>query len=182
LSWIDVEKNKNAFFGMLSPNPGERILDVGAGRGKIGSLVQRTGKCQVYALEPDGKRIAFIQKNYPDLKICQSKADSIPYESGFFDKIYSTMAIHHIRDQQTSFKELARVLKPQGVFVIVEISPSTILGRLARLFENGILRSHLSFLNTQQVVELLIRENRFSVKETKGISYLFFVRAIRTTE
>jgi ubiquinone/menaquinone biosynthesis C-methylase UbiE len=55
------------------------------------------------------------------------------------------MAMHHFPDQQGSFSEIARVLKPGGIMVVVDINPKTFLGKLARFFENSIMRSHLSF-------------------------------------
>ena len=103
LSWLDRDANKTTFLRLLSPLAEDKILDVGSGNGKIASLVQETGKCDVCALEPDKKKIEFMKANRPNLKTCQSTADSIPFDNAFFDKNYSTMAVHHIRNQIESF-------------------------------------------------------------------------------
>ena len=155
---------------------------MGAGNGGIASLVQRTGSCEVYALEPNNRRITFIQNNHPNLKVCKSTAESIPYEDAFFDKVYCTMAFHHFRDQKKSIEEFGRVLKPGGVLVVVEISPHTLFGRLARFFDNSILRSSFSFLDAEDLAALLRREGKFGIEDAIKKSYVYFVKAVRTAK
>jgi ubiquinone/menaquinone biosynthesis C-methylase UbiE len=72
---------------MLSPGPDQRILDVGAGKGIIASLVQNAGKGEVHALDPNAKRVAFMEKKHPNVKTCLAAADKIPYFDGYFDKV-----------------------------------------------------------------------------------------------
>jgi precorrin-6B methylase 2 len=50
---------------MLSPKSEEKILDVGSGKGAIASVVQKAGNSEVYALDPNKKRVAFIERNHP---------------------------------------------------------------------------------------------------------------------
>ncbi len=179
MNWIDSDQNGTTFLQLLSPNSNEKILDVGAGKGTIAALVQRSGGGEVYALDPNEKRIAFVKENHPELKTCLSGSDSIPYPDGFFDKLYSTMAVHHFPDQRKSFKEFARVMKRGGVLVIVEIAPYTLIGKLARFFENVILRSHLSFLGIDELAWMLMRDGDFEIRETKHGSSVYFVQATR---
>lgn len=180
MSWINNERYRTAFIRLLSPSPNEKILDVGAGKGQVASFVQLEGSSEVHVLDPNKKRIVFLQRKHPNLKTCLSGSDSIPYVDGFFDKVYSTMAVHHFPDQQKSFRELARVLKPDGLFVIVDISPRTLLGKVSNFWENTILRSHLTFLDLEQLVGLLTHEGRFEVGEAHEEGPGYFVRAVRT--
>jgi ubiquinone/menaquinone biosynthesis C-methylase UbiE len=179
LGWFDSEFNRKSFFRLVSPNANERILDVGAGKGNIAAVVQETSGSELHALDPDGKRIAFMRENHHNLKICLSGSDSIPYEDAFFDKVYSTMAVHHFPNQRNSFTEMARVLKPGGLLVVVEISPRTIAGRMARFFENGILRSHLNFLRPEELSEMLKKGGRFRVRTTERSGAVYFIQAVR---
>jgi len=149
MSWISSESRRSTFLSMLSPRPGEKILDVGAGKGAIASVVQNAGKSEVYALDPNKKRVAFIEKNHPNLKGSVGDADKVPFPDGFFDKVYSTMAVHHYHDQRRSFKELARVLKPGGLLVVADLIPSSSMARLGRFIANVILRLHLKFLTPE---------------------------------
>jgi ubiquinone/menaquinone biosynthesis C-methylase UbiE len=180
LSWVRNERYLTTFLRLLSPGPNERILDVGAGKGVVAELVQRTGSSEVHALDPSEKRIEFMQRERPNLRTCLSSADSIPYPDGTFDKAYSTLSVHHFNDKQTSFRELARVLRPGGTLVIVDISPKTLVGRINRWWENGIRREHLVFLDLDELVGLLKQEGRFEVRETKAGGPGYFVQALKT--
>ena len=179
MGWVAAESNRSTFLRMLSPGSQEKILDIGAGSGRIAEFVRRVGRAEVYALDPNRKKIESMRKNYPDIKGVLSSSDSIPYPDAYFDKVYSTMAVHHFPDQPKSFSELGRVLKPGGSLVIVDISAHTLPGRLARFFENGLLRSHLTLLSIMELKEMLERDGAFDVRETEQHSSTYFVWAVR---
>ncbi|MDG6926357.1 MAG: methyltransferase domain-containing protein [Nitrososphaerota archaeon] len=78
----------------------------------------------VYAVDPDKERIAMIQKAHPALKT------SIDRERGefairLFGKVCTTAAIHHFSDQGMGVSEFARLLKPAGFLLIVDIYPQS---------------------------------------------------------
>ena len=155
------------------------MLDVGAGKGAVSNLVQRIGNCEVYALDSNKKRIALIQRKFPNLKTCLSGSESIPFPDGFFNKIFSTLAVHHFGNQEKAIREFGRVLRPGGVLVIVEMSPRKSMGRLARFFENRVLRSHLTFLDIGELMDILKRHGVFDIKENAQGSSYYFVQAVR---
>jgi len=180
MSWVKNDARRTTFLQLLSPGPNQTILDVGAGKGDVAALVQQAGSCEVHALDPDSKRIALLQREHPNVKACLSGSESIPYDGGFFDKVYSTMAVHHFADQEKSFREIARVLKPGGTLVIADISTRSFLGKLGGFFENTIMRAHLRFLNLEELVAMLGREGEFAVKEAKEGGSGYFVQAVKT--
>jgi precorrin-6B methylase 2 len=55
MRWINSTTRRATFLRLLSPRPREKILDVGAGKGVIASLVYHTGNSEVYALDSDKK-------------------------------------------------------------------------------------------------------------------------------
>ena len=180
MRWLGSEGNRATFLRLLSPIPNERILDVGAGKGEVAALVQETAApCEVHILDPDRKSIAQAKKEHPNLKICASRSESIPYEDGSFDKVYSTLAVHHFSHQEKSFGEIARVLKAGGVFVIIDINPRSFIGMVNRFLENTIMRAHLRFVGMDELVAALDREGEFEVKE-RGLSGPgYFVQAVK---
>jgi ubiquinone/menaquinone biosynthesis C-methylase UbiE len=180
MPWLDSESNRTTFFKLLAPGRGERILDVGAGWGTLADMVRSEGKSEVYAVDPDKKRIVRMQETYPALKSSQANSESLPFPDSHFDKVYSTMALHHFSDQRRSVQEFARVLKPAGLLLIVEIQPRSAQGRYLRFFENGIMRSHLKFLAMSQLAEMLKEEGRFETKTLTTSSFTYFVQSNRT--
>lgn len=178
MSWVGGN-NRATFLRLLSPGQNDRILDVGSGKGEIAAIVQQAGSSEVHALDPDSKKISAAQRDNPKLKTCVSGSESIPYESGFFDKVYSTMAVHHFADQEKSFREIARVMKPGGVLVIVDVAPNSLSGRFMQFLENAIFRAHLKFLTLEQLVGQLGREGEFAVTESKADGSRYFVQAVK---
>jgi len=179
LSWVKNDVRRTAFLQLLSPSPNDKILDVGAGKGDVAALVQQTASCDVYALDPDERRIGLAQKMHPNVKVCVAGSESIPYEGGFFDKVYSTMAVHHFADQEKSFREIGRVLRSGGVLVVVDISSRSFLGRLGWFLENGVMRSHLHFLSREELVTMLGREGEFVVGEAKESGPGYLLQAVK---
>jgi ubiquinone/menaquinone biosynthesis C-methylase UbiE len=181
MPWFDSEANLAIFFKLLAPGPGERILDVGAGRGILADKVRTTGSSEVYAADPDSARVAKMQETYPSLKSCLANSESLPYPDSYFDKVYSTLAMHHFSDQRRSIQEFTRVLKPMGLLLIVEIRPRSAQGVFLRLFENGIMRSHLKFLEMNRLAEALNEQGRLETEATTTNSFVYFVQSRRRT-
>jgi len=175
MPWFDSETNLSIFFEMLAPGAGERILDVGAGRGIVADKVMAKGSNEVYAADHDQARIARMRAAFPSLKSYLAETESLPFEDSFFDKVYSTMAFHHFADARRPLREFARVLKPGGALLIVEIKPDSGQGRLLRFVENAIHRSHVKCMEMDQFTELVNEDGEFEIKKTAANSYVYFV-------
>jgi ubiquinone/menaquinone biosynthesis C-methylase UbiE len=175
MPWFDSETNLTSFFRLLAPVPGERILDVGAGRGVLAEKVRTKGNCEVWAVDRDKKRVATMQRNYPLLRSCEADSESLPYTDSYFDKVYTTLALHHFPDQRRSIQEFSRVLKPAGSLLIAEVLPRSAQGLFMRMLENGIMRSHLRFLEIDQLAGILREQGRFQTRTTTVISSIYLV-------
>jgi ubiquinone/menaquinone biosynthesis C-methylase UbiE len=158
--------NWELFTKALSLSPGDRILDVGAGKGKVaGRLLAESGDVELYALEPDEKRVEYIRRKAPRVKGYLGSSEKMPFDDSFFDKAYTTMAAHHFRDVDLALREFARVLKKGGRLVVLDVNPSGGTGRLAAFFENTIMRRRLRFLRPDEM------ENRLRATGRLAISY-----------
>jgi len=171
--------SSSLFFQMLAPAGGERILDIGAGEGKVADRVMKAaGGAEVYAVEPDEKRVASIKKEFPSLRSSVGGAESLPFDDSYFDKAYTTMALHHFADLDMALREIARVLKPGGSFVILEVEPSSGLGRLFRLF-GRVIGEHMGMLTREQLQGRL-EQAGFRVVRSSGEGSRYLVHASRT--
>ena len=175
MPWYDSGANSIMFFKLLAPLPGERILDIGAGQGVLADSVRSRGRSEVYAADPDKARVAKMRRRFPSLWSCVASSEELPYPDAYFDKVYSTLALHHFTDQRRSIQEFSRVMKPKGVLLIVEIRPRSARGMLLRLFENGIMRSHLRFLEVNELAEQVGERGIFGDVITSVSSYVYFL-------
>lgn len=106
----------------LIPHDNGCALELGAGRG-ISSYALAKAGWQVTALEPDPSslvgrgaiRVLVEQTNLP-IHPLDGYAEKLPCRDQQFDLVYGREVMHHAQELQTMCNEVARVLKPGGIF------------------------------------------------------------------
>jgi ubiquinone/menaquinone biosynthesis C-methylase UbiE len=113
---------------MLSPRPGERILEVGPGIGYYSLHAARW-------LEPDGTlEVLDIQQEMLEQTVrrahalgisnivpTRGDARTLPYPDDHFDAAYLVATLGEIPDQGRALRELRRVLEREGRLVVGEV-------------------------------------------------------------
>ena len=100
-----------ALLSALRPLTGRRVLDVGAGDGRLARALRGAG-AHVVAVDPDPD-MAGLTVGLPDL----------PFEDGAFDLVVAAFVVNHLDDPRAGVAELARVTAPGGR-VLATIWPS----------------------------------------------------------
>ena len=97
----------------LEPAPGARVLDLGAGTGKLtATLAEVSG--DVTAVEPDQAMLAELRRTLPDVRALSGSAEAIPLPDASVDAVVAGNAMHWF-DMAVAGPEIARVLSPGGV-------------------------------------------------------------------
>ncbi|MEU5830366.1 class I SAM-dependent methyltransferase [Micromonospora tulbaghiae] len=97
----------------LEPAPGARVLDLGAGTGKLtATLAEVSG--DVTAVEPDRAMLAELRRTLPDVRALSGSAEAIPVPDASVDAVVAGNAMHWF-DMAVAGPEIARVLSPGGV-------------------------------------------------------------------
>ena len=96
----------------LAPPAPARVADLGAGTGKLTSLLLARG-LTVEAVEPDSRMLDVLARNNPDARCHRSDSTSLRVEDGSLDAVLVADAWHWF-DTQTTITELRRVLNPGG--------------------------------------------------------------------
>jgi SAM-dependent methyltransferase len=97
----------------LEPAPGPRVLDLGAGTGKLTGTLLALG-AEVIAVEPDPAMLAQLHRVLPDVPALAGSAEAIPLPDRSVDAVLSGNAMHWF-DLDRAGPEIARVLSPGGV-------------------------------------------------------------------
>jgi SAM-dependent methyltransferase len=97
----------------LEPAPGLRVLDLGAGTGKLTAALLAAG-ADVAAVEPDPAMLAELHRALPQVPAIGGSAEAIPLPDASVDAVLAGNAMHWF-DMAAAGPEIARVLAPGGV-------------------------------------------------------------------
>jgi SAM-dependent methyltransferase len=90
------------------------VVDLGAGTGILSRLLRELGH-DVIAVEPDEQMRGQLRAASPGITVLGGAAESIPLADGSVDAVVAGQAYHWF-DGERAHPELARVLRPGGVF------------------------------------------------------------------
>jgi cyclopropane fatty-acyl-phospholipid synthase-like methyltransferase len=101
----------------LELRPGERILDVACGTGYWTRKLAAAYDCSAVGIDLSEHAIATAQRHHNGTHCTYrlSPAESMAFPAESFDKVISVCALEHFSSDITALKEMARVLKPNGI-------------------------------------------------------------------
>ncbi|BAZ15053.1 type 11 methyltransferase [Calothrix sp. NIES-4071] len=100
---------------LLSPQPGEKILDVGCGTGQLTAKIADTGAI-VTGIDADAAMVEKAKLNYPNLEFASKDARSLQFDREF-DAVFSNATLHWIPEPEAVISSIYRALKPGGRFI-----------------------------------------------------------------
>jgi SAM-dependent methyltransferase len=95
------------------PASGPRVLDLGAGTGKLTAALVELG-AEVIAVEPDPAMLTQLCRALPTVRALPGSAEAIPLPDASVDAVMSGNAMHWF-DMDVAGPEIARVLVPGGI-------------------------------------------------------------------
>ena len=99
----------------------ERYLDIGCGEGFLLSAVSAPEK---FGIEISWKAIESARRR-TTAQLCQGFVEELPYPSGYFDVVTSMGVMEHFLDDVSATKEIHRVLRAGGRYVVELYYPRT---------------------------------------------------------
>ena len=138
-SWLQVLLFDRAHRVVLDralrlPDAGQltTILDVGCGTGRLlRATAGHWPQARLVGVDPAAGMVRVARQLTPAATLVVAPAQDLPLPDASVDLAFSTLSFHHGADQAAGVREVARVLRPGGWFVLLDVS---VPGWLARLF------------------------------------------------
>ncbi|MGG2092327.1 class I SAM-dependent methyltransferase [Bacillus sp. S13(2024)] len=136
-------------------NEHANVLDIGCGGGKtIHTLSKMNPYGKIYGIDYSEQAVEnSIKTNKKDVDsgkvlIKQASVSSMPFSNHFFDMITAFQTHYFWPDLENDVKEIFRVLKPNGYFIIV-----------AELYK---IKYHMTYFKTKEDIEKLLKETGYN--------------------
>ncbi len=123
----DIKWRKKVLAMVKSTNP-DTILDIATGTGDLALLMSETNATKIVGLDIsagmlDVGRKKIAQKNLSGkIEMILGDSEKMPFDDNTFDAITVAFGVRNFETLEKGLLEILRVLKPNGVFVILETS------------------------------------------------------------
>lgn len=101
-----------------------KILELGCGVGLTTKfIVEKFSESQITALDYDKEQIktAREKNNNNRVDFIAGDATKLDFPDNFFDMVFEILTFHHIPNYEKAMKEVFRVLKSNGKFIVLDI-------------------------------------------------------------
>ncbi|MBW4596460.1 MAG: class I SAM-dependent methyltransferase [Brasilonema angustatum HA4187-MV1] len=146
-----------------------KVLDLCCGSGQVTQFLVKLSQ-NVTGLDASPLSLKRAQQNVPQAKYVEAFAEDMPFADNEFDVVHTSVALHEMEQQQLRqiLQEVNRVLKPGGVFTLVDFHNPT-----NPLFLPGVwvflllFETHTAWQLLKTDLPALLTEIGFEVSEPK---------------
>ncbi|MEH2272219.1 MAG: class I SAM-dependent methyltransferase [Nostoc sp.] len=103
-----------------------QVLDLCCGSGQTTEFLVKLSQ-NVTGLDASPKSLQRARLNVPEASYIEAFAEKMPFADNLFDVVHTSVALHEMEPQQLRkiINEVYRVLKPEGVFTLVDFHAPT---------------------------------------------------------
>ncbi len=127
---IDIKWRKNVVKLVSERNPGT-ILDIATGTGDLAIALAKTGAKKIVGIDISNGMLSVGRKKIKQenldtvIEMQQADSENLPFADNHFDAITVGFGIRNFEHLEKGLAEILRVLRPGGIFVILETSVPT---------------------------------------------------------
>ena len=100
-----------------------RVLDIGYGSGRLfGKVHDSWPQADLSGIDPAQGMLSVTRQLTPEARFSMGSAEALPLSDASVDLALSTISFHHWQDQAAGVREVARVLRPGGCFLLADFT------------------------------------------------------------
>jgi ubiquinone/menaquinone biosynthesis C-methylase UbiE len=147
-----------------------KILDAGGGTGILSESLRKRSDF-VVCLDLSFDMLSKIRTDI--VRLC-SDMENTAIKDGIFDVVVCRGSLHHLNDLRSGLKEIWRVLKKDGLFLMSETSDAALLRSFRRLLKTTgkFSKSHKTFRRDELAKEL--EASGFKIERMEPFGYIAF--------
>lgn len=123
-------------FGLLQARPGEALLDVSCGQGALVRFASEAG-LRAFGADLSFSAITTAAKQAPRSDVHLADAERLPYRDGTFHYATNIGSLEHYFHPHLAVREMARVLRPDGLALILLPNTFGLLGNILHVWRTG---------------------------------------------
>ena len=100
----------------------QKVLEIGTGEGQIIRALKEVSINSV-GIDQSANQIRHGKKSDPSSVLVRSLAEQLPFRDSFFDAAIACLVVEHVELFEESFREVSRVVKSGGRFVVAMNHP-----------------------------------------------------------
>jgi len=112
---------KGRVLPLLGNLSGKKVLDVGAGTGRLSLMLAAAG-ANVLAFDISGEMLKVLKQKNSKIETMVGDAEDLMMVDNTFDIVVAAFLVVHLKDLTHFFDEVYRVLKPGGKFLVTNIN------------------------------------------------------------
>jgi demethylmenaquinone methyltransferase/2-methoxy-6-polyprenyl-1,4-benzoquinol methylase len=160
---------KSTLFGFIAAvDPARPVMDLGGGTGALFDLAYSKRPDVTYlCADPAIGMLRYVGRHA--LRVA-ARAENLPFRDGVLGAVMIGDAIHHFANAARAVEEARRVLKPGGKLLVIDMDPTTLMGRMVAALE-GIVREPARFYAPDALCDLLARNGFAASIKKNGLLY-----------
>lgn len=156
-----------------------KLLDVGCGQGAVSKVIKSYfPQFEVSGIDVSKASLKQAGINPSDVNFRYGSAYRIPFKNATFDVVASFDVMEHLDTPAKALKEIGRVLKKGGTFILscpTEGNISTLHGFIWRVFRINLKEKHVGHVQMYTFAELshLLENEGLKIEKHSWSNYLF---------
>jgi ubiquinone/menaquinone biosynthesis C-methylase UbiE len=121
---LGIKKVHQTLIAQAELADARRVLEIGCGTGNLIIRAKHDHpQLEAVGCDPDPKALDRALRKNTAIRFEQGYAERLPYADGEFDRVLSSMMLHHVNDESktAAASEIFRVLRPGGRLHLVDI-------------------------------------------------------------